>query len=484
MDLNQLRRALIVLVACGFFFLCLFYFVVGDQMFFSETVSTPLLAGEPIGELLDSSVIEQHFVAEGDELRSLRILLSTYDRTNDCEIKLEILDENAGSLYEMEIPAETVSDNAYHEIVFQEPVSTRKGEEYILRLSSPDGIPGNAVTAWRGEYMSVAHAQVKKQLTKGEQLLVDHTPVDGMLVFSVTSRTNLALGKYFVPVSAGLTLLMAAAALMLYRAARKGKSCFPLRIVAAFYRYKYLIKQLVSRDFKAKYKRSVMGALWSFLNPLLTMAVQYVVFSTIFKSDIPNFPLYLLTGIVSFNFFNEASMMALQSIVGNANLITKVYMPKYIYPLSRILSSAINLLLAMLPIFGVMIITRAPFSPALLMLPYGLICLMLFSLGVGLLLATGMVFFRDTQFLWGVVSLLWMYLTPIFYPETIIASNLLPVYRCNPLYQIIQFLRCIIINGVSPSPQAYLACLASALIPLALGATVFHKYQDRFIFAL
>lgn len=484
MDLKQLRKTLLLLAVAYALCICLFYFVSDDRLNYKETVTSPLIAEEAIGEILSTSDILQPFAAEGDELCSVRILLSTFNRPNDCLLRVTILDEAGQCVVENEIPTETLADNEFFELIYPQPIPLEKGGQYALELSSPDGSVGNAVTAWRGEYTAVAHAQLKKQLSASECLQINHVRSEGMLVFSQSFRTNLTVGRYYWPVCLGLGALMLIAAVLLYREAAKNKSCFVLRIFAAFYRYKFLIKQLVSRDFKAKYKRSVMGALWSFLNPLLTMIVQYIVFSTIFKSDIPNFPLYLLVGIICFNFFNEATMMALQSIVGNANLITKVYVPKYIYPLSRILSSTVNLLLSIIPIFGVMLITRAPFSAALLMLPYGLLCLVAMSLGVGLLLATFMVFFRDTQFLWGVISLLWMYLTPVFYPENIIPAKYLTLYHCNPLYQIIQFLRCIIINGTSPSPDVYLACLMSALIPLAIGAGIFKKYQDRFIFAL
>ena len=214
------------------------------------------------------------------------------------------------------------------------------------------------------------------------------------------------------------------------------------------------------------------------------MSAQYVVFSTLFKSDIPNFALYLLIGIVCFNFFNEASTMALTSIVGNAALITKVYVPKYIYPLSRVLSSTVNLLLSLIPLFAVMLFTGAQVRLALLLLPFGMICLFLFSLGVGMFLATTMVFFRDTQFLWGVVSMLWMYLTPIIYPESIIPDSIMPLYKCNPLYHIVRFIRIIMMDGISPEPKAYGLCLLASLIPLLLGAFVFKRQQDKFVLNL
>lgn len=256
------------------------------------------------------------------------------------------------------------------------------------------------------------------------------------------------------------------------------------KLAAALNRYGYLIRQLVSRDFKNKYKRSVLGILWSFLNPLLTMLVQYIVFSTVFRNDTPNFPLYLLTGIVCFNFFSESSNMALQSIVGNASLITKVYVPKYIYPLSRVLSSTVNLLLSLIPLLLIMLLTHTPIRLSICLAPFGLICLVGFCMGIGFLLSTMMVFFRDTQFLWGVVSLLWMYATPIFYPESILPERFLFVFKCNPLYHIIRFIRIILIYGVSPEPKAYILCFIASFVPLLVGTAVFKKFQDEFVLNL
>lgn len=281
-----------------------------------------------------------------------------------------------------------------------------------------------------------------------------------------------------------IALALALYACFLVRAARRGRMTFVMRVLLILQRYSYLMKQLVSRDFKTRYKRSVLGVFWSFLNPLLTMLVQYIVFSTLFRSDIKNFQLYLLVGIVCFNFFNEATGVALQSIVGNAALITKVYVPKYIYPVSRVLSSSINLLFSVILLLIMMVFTGAPFRPALLFAPFGLLCLVAFCIGMGFFLATAMVFFRDTQFLWGVVNMLWMYATPIFYPETIIPVKLMPLYRCNPMYQIIRFLRAIFLDGAVPVPKSFFACALASFVPLLLGAMVFKKNQDKFIMNL
>ncbi|MBR3016915.1 MAG: ABC transporter permease [Clostridia bacterium] len=255
-------------------------------------------------------------------------------------------------------------------------------------------------------------------------------------------------------------------------------------VCTLFTRYQLLFRQLVSRDFKAKYKRSALGLIWSFLNPLLTMIVQYIVFSTLFQSDIENFPVYLLIGIVFFNYFSEAVSMGMTSITGNAALIKKVYVPKYIFPISRVISSLINFLLALIPLLLVMVVTGTVFRVFLLLLVFDILCLTGFCMGMGLILSTAMTFFQDTQFLWGVVSMIWMYFTPLFYPESIIPANIIGIYRMNPLYQFVTFARTCIIQGVSPEPMMYLHCIVSAVVVILLGAMIFKKNQDRFILYL
>lgn len=257
-----------------------------------------------------------------------------------------------------------------------------------------------------------------------------------------------------------------------------------LNAIAALKKYRFLISQMVSRDFKTKYKRSVLGVFWSFLNPLLTMSVYYFIFSTLFKTDIPNFAVYLMLGIVSFNFFNEACGMALTSIISNANLITKVYVPKYIYPLVRIISSGVNLIISLIPLIIIATLTGLNFHLSALLSIYFLICFVIFSLGLGLALSALMVFFRDMQFLWGVLSMIWMQASAVFYPESIIPDRFRFVFQLNPLYLFIKNIRICVLDGVPPEPVAYIICLAIALLMLFIGALVFKKTQDRFVLYL
>lgn len=249
-------------------------------------------------------------------------------------------------------------------------------------------------------------------------------------------------------------------------------------------RYRFLIKQLVSRDFRLKYKRSILGIFWSFLNPLLTMTVQYIVFSALFRFDIENYAVYLLSGIVMFGFFSEATDLTMNSFVGSAALIKKVYVPKYIYPLTRTVSSTINLLISMIPLLIVALISGIRMSPSIILTIVPIAGISVFSLGMGMILATLMVFFRDTQYLWGVISMIWMYLTPIFYPASILPDKVAWVIKVNPLCYYIDFMRTCIIEGASPDAYSYAMCFFWAIVMLSLGALVLNKWQDKFILYL
>ena len=306
----------------------------------------------------------------------------------------------------------------------------------------------------------------------------------GQLCLHVNGVRELSFYKTYWVIVSSAFLALAGYAVWGYNRTKSGKNSGVSAICTLRIRYGFLLKQLVSRDFKTKYKRSVLGMAWSFLNPLLTMGVQYAVFSTIFRSNTENYPVYLLTGIVFFNFFNEAVSMGMISITSNASLIKKVYVPKYVYPMARICSSLINLALALIPLMLVMLITGTAFKLSLLLLIFDILCLLGFVLGMVLLLSTCMTFFQDTKFLWGVVSMMWLYLTPIFYTENIIPAEFLTLYHMNPMYQYITFARICIIDGIAPEPMAYLWCMVPAAVVLLLGIAVFKKNQDKFVLYL
>ena len=182
------------------------------------------------------------------------------------------------------------------------------------------------------------------------------------------------------------------------------------------------------------------------------------------------------------NFFNEAIGQALISIVGNASLITKVYLPKYVYPITKVLSSSINLLMSCIPLIIAAFITGESFSKAYLMLPYILICLVIFTMGWGMIMAAGMTFFRDLQFLWGIISMVWMYITPIFYPLSIIPKGIRSYFEYNPMLHYVNAIRSIVLEGVTPKPIEFMICTLVAFVMFAIGGFIFKKAQDKFVF--
>lgn len=256
-------------------------------------------------------------------------------------------------------------------------------------------------------------------------------------------------------------------------------------ILFSFKKYGYLINQLVSRDFKVKYKRSVLGVAWSLLYPLLTTAVMAMVFSNVFRMSKPgvNFLAYLMIGLTYFNYFSEASNLAMSSVVANFSLINKVYIPKYIFPLSKCLFVGINFLLTLIPLYLVLLLTGTGVSWHHILLPYSYLCLFMFTTGMGFLLATVSVFMRDMFYIHGVVITLWTYLTPIMYDIDMITNQvLLFCMKLNPMYHYISFGRQIMLYHQVPSGGSFAACFISSVVVLLLGVIVFRKNQDKFIY--
>ena len=259
------------------------------------------------------------------------------------------------------------------------------------------------------------------------------------------------------------------------------KGSFMTKALGSVKKYGFLLGQLVARDFKTRYKRSVLGVLWSMLSPLLTMAVQYVVFVNLFRWDIENYAVYLLIGTVAFNFFSEATQSALTAITGSASLITKVYIPAYVFPVSKVISALINLAFSTLALYVIILIQGVPLNFCHLLIPVLYLLLVCFSLGIGMILASLMVYFRDMQFLYGVVITLWMYLTPLFYPVSIIPEKLFVFYKLNPMYQYVTFFRTLVLEARVPSLEGWLFSVGYAVGFLLIGTLVFRALKKKFI---
>ena len=254
--------------------------------------------------------------------------------------------------------------------------------------------------------------------------------------------------------------------------------------LASFNRFRHLLQLLVKRDFVSRYRKSVLGVLWSLLNPLLTMLVMTMVFSYLFRFQIENFPVYLLSGFIIYGFFSESTTLAMGSIIGAEGIIKKVYVPKYIFPLSRVLSSLVNLLFAILAFLLVFTVTGVSFKATMLLIPIPIIYVFVFSLGVGMLMSAMTVFFRDLTYLYGVLTTLLMYLTPLFYPVEILPDRLIPYIGFNPLYHFVDYFRSLALYGTIPDLWANIVCMGFALAAFCCGTYAFMTKQERFILNL
>jgi len=252
----------------------------------------------------------------------------------------------------------------------------------------------------------------------------------------------------------------------------------------AIVRYKELLKNLVARDIKVRYKRSVLGFLWVMLNPMLMMLVLSIVFSDLFRVTTKNFTTYLLSGIILWNFFSQSTTTSVVSFLANSNLIKKIYIPKAIFPLSVILSASVNFLFSLVPLFLIMWITHAPLSPYLYLLPVVLILVTLFSFGISLVLSTATVFFHDTIYIYDVLLLAWMYSTPIFYPDSIVAQKFRLILTLNPLYYFLSLFRGTLYLEVSQLFQKLLCASLISVSVFLIGWFVYDRYKDKVVYYL
>jgi len=261
------------------------------------------------------------------------------------------------------------------------------------------------------------------------------------------------------------------------------KTITRLRIL---YKYRELFFQLITRDIKLKYRRSVLGYLWTVLNPLLTMIVLVIVFSNIFSRNIPNFPIYLLIGQMLFHFMTGAVSNSLTSVTGNASLLKKVYVPKYLFTLADVTSELLFFFFSLGAFIVVIIVTKTPVTWRILLTIIPIIELYLFCIGFGLFMSQAAVFFRDIIYIWQVLSLVWMYLSAIFYPISILPDNVrYIVTHYNPLYFYITMFRNFTLGGANMGNlDLAIRGAVSAVIMLFVGLICFSCNKNKFILYL
>jgi ABC-2 type transport system permease protein len=255
-----------------------------------------------------------------------------------------------------------------------------------------------------------------------------------------------------------------------------------LEDVGELIRYRDLLVSLVRRDLTVRYKRSVLGFLWTMLNPLLVMLVMTVVFSNLFRFDIECFPVYVLAGLLLYNFFSQSTTHAMHNIVWGGGLLNKIYVPKAIFVVSVICVGLVNLLLALIPLALIMLATGHAFSPALLFLPAALLLTLLFALGVGLAVAALAVFFVDLVDIYQVGLTILLYLTPLFYPVKVVPSQYLFLIHLNPMYYFVEIFRQPIYLGTLPETDILMRATLLAVIALGVGWGFFARKADEFAY--
>ncbi len=252
--------------------------------------------------------------------------------------------------------------------------------------------------------------------------------------------------------------------------------------IETFQKYKYLLQNLILRDIKVKYRRSVLGVLWSLLNPLLMMIILSAVFSRVFRYEIAQFPLYLITGQILFGFFNESTTSAIFSIVEASSLIKKVYIPKYLFPIEKVLFGFVNLVFSIPAVVVMMLIYRVPFSASIFVTVVPLLTLLMFTIGFSLIISALCVFFRDLKHLYSVLITAWMYLTPIIYPMSALEGSWIWwVARINPLTWYVEYFRNALIYGQFADALTNWVCVGYGVAFLFTGLFAFKKLQDKFI---
>ena len=254
------------------------------------------------------------------------------------------------------------------------------------------------------------------------------------------------------------------------------------KIWERFKEHKFLFSELVKRDFKKKYKSTYLGMLWSVLSPLLTLLIMSLVFTHFFGRNQPHYTIYLFCGNIVFSFFTDSTNGGMGSLLANAGIFTKINVPKYLFLFSKNVSSLINFGLTLAVFFIFCIIDGVTFTWAFFMLIIPILCMVIFNLGVGLILSALFVFFRDMQYLWGVFTMLLMYLSAIFYTTDSFSPTVQKLFHLNPIYVYIKYFRLIVIDGTIPSLWMHLAAVGYAVLAFGIGALIYKKFNHKFLY--
>lgn len=247
-------------------------------------------------------------------------------------------------------------------------------------------------------------------------------------------------------------------------------------------KHRFLFEELVKRDFKKKYKRTVLGLLWSILSPLVMLSVMSFVFSQFFGRNIEYYVLYILAGQVVFAYFSESTNNGMLALLNNANIFSKINLPKYLFVLSRNITALINFGLILLLFFCFVFAYGIKPNILMILCLYPIVCLIMFNYGISLILSALYVFYRDMQYLYSLLLQVIMYGSAIFYNIDILSSSYQSVFYLNPLYIYITFLREVIIYNSIPDVLFFQLSVLYAIISVIIGMYIYKKYNYKFIY--
>lgn len=253
-------------------------------------------------------------------------------------------------------------------------------------------------------------------------------------------------------------------------------------MLAKFKKYRFLFEELVKRDFKKKYKRTVLGMAWSVLAPLLQLLVMRVVFTQFFGRNVEHYTTYLFCGTLVFSYFSDSSNQGMSSLMSNASIFSKVNVPKYLFLFSKNIQTLINFGLTLLVFFFMCIIDGITFTWKFIFLLYPISLLVLFNIGIGLILSAMFVFFRDIQYLWTIFTQLLMYLSAIFYTVDQYSPLMQSAFLLNPVYVFIRYFRTIVIDSAIPSLEIHLLLLLYSAAALGIGCLIYKKNNTKFLY--
>lgn len=253
-------------------------------------------------------------------------------------------------------------------------------------------------------------------------------------------------------------------------------------LLEKYVRYRFLFEELVKRDFKKKYKRTVLGILWSMLNPLLMLLVMWLVFSRFFGQTTNHYVIYLFSGNIVFSFFSDCTGTGMNSLVSNSSIFTKVNIPKYMFLLSQSITSLINFALTLLIYFAFVAFDQIPFTWNYVCLLVPILCLVAFNIGIAMILSAMFVFFRDIEYLWSIFTMLLTYLSAIFYTIDGYSQTVQNMFLLNPVYLYIRYFRKIVIEGIVPSFWFHLLAVGYAALALGMGCLIYKKNNTKFLY--